>query len=543
MYLMIDNYDSFTYNLYQYLVSESKKEFVVLRNDRVSLNQIEKMAPEGIVISPGPGRSENAGICVDLIQHFAGKIPLLGICLGHQAIGYSFGARIVGARRIVHGKTEQIRLDGRGLFRNLPPVSRFTRYHSLAIDKDTLPPELEVSATAEDGEIMGVRHRNHTIEGIQFHPESIASEHGKKILLNFIHYRREPFDISGYLTRILAGRDLTEQEAVTFMEELTDGELTHSQIAAVFIALNAKKISANEIAGFAHVLNRCKERVSFSGPLLDTCGTGGDETGSFNISSMAALVAVACGATVAKHGNRSVSSRSGSADFYREMGIPVDLAPSEALEMLNKTGFAFLFAPMYHGSMKNAAEVRRELGIKTVMNLLGPLVNPADAEYQLIGVFSKELCRTLAEAAKLLGKKRVITVHSMDGFDEISVSSPTHIIEIDEKGHIKEELFDPGKIGISSFRREELKGGSPEDNAVIAHQILEQDGPPAIREAVLLNAGAALYVSSLTKSIQEGYRGAKEALESGKVRKKVQEIVEVGREILSRRAEGSHGHP
>jgi anthranilate synthase/phosphoribosyltransferase len=225
------------------------------------------------------------------------------------------------------------------------------------------------------------------------------------------------------------------------------------------------------------------------------------------------------------------------------MGIPVDLAPPEALELLSRTGFTFLFAPMYHGSMKNAAQVRQELGIKTVMNLLGPLVNPADAEYQLIGVFSEELCRTLAEAAKLLGKKRVITIHSIDGFDEISVSSPTHIVEIDEKGHRREGLFDPLKIGIPTYTREELKGGSPEDNALIASQILEQNGPPAIRDAVLLNAGAALYVYSLAKSIQEGYCAAREALKSGKVKKKVEEIVEVGREIISRRAEEPHGHP
>jgi len=537
MYLLIDNYDSFTYNLYQYLAQTSGKDFNVIRNDRISIDEIEKMGPEGIIISPGPGRPENAGICVECIRNFAGKIPILGICLGHQSIGYAFGARIVGARRIVHGKTEQIKLDGKGLFRNIPPVSKFTRYHSLVINGDTLPPDLEITAVSDDGEIMGIRHRDFIIEGIQFHPESIASEYGKKILTNFINYRREPFDTKIYLTKLLAGIDLTENEASSFMEELTLGELTPSQIAAILVALMTKKITAQELAGFASVLKHAKKSISFSGPLLDTCGTGGDETGSFNISSMAAIVAAACGAFVAKHGNRGVSSKSGSADFYREMGIPVDLSPKEAKKLLEKTGFTFLFAPIYHSSMKHAADVRRELGIKTVMNLLGPLVNPADAEYQLIGVFSENFILPMAEAAKLLGKKRVMTVHSQDGFDEISVSSPTHIVEIDEKGNIKDYVFDPANHGLNYFSRDELAGGDPKENVLLAEALLESEGRLAIKEAVALNAGAALYVYSKAESIADGYRMAREALESGRVKEKIEEITSTGKVLYEQRTE------
>jgi len=542
MYLLIDNYDSFTYNLYQYLVSESGKELTVVRNDRVCIEDIERMAPEGIIISPGPGRPEGAGICVELIRHFSGKVPILGICLGHQAIGFAYGARIVGSRRIVHGKTERITLDGRGLFRNLPLAACFTRYHSLAIDRDTLPPELEVSAVAEDGEIMGVRHKEHIVEGIQFHPESIASEHGKKILMNFLHYRRTPFHVSGYLTRILSGEDLSEEEACVFMEEMAAGELTESQIAGVLTALNTKRITADEIAGFASVLKRKKQSIRFEGPLLDTCGTGGDETGSFNISSMAALVAASCGASVAKHGNRSISSRSGSADFYRAMGIPVELSPAQALALLKRTGFTFLYAPLYHSSMKNAARVRRELGIKTVMNLLGPLVNPADAEYQLVGVFSEELLRPVAEAALLLGKKRVLTVRSLDGFDEISVSSPSRIVQAEEGENVSEQLFDPSAIGIPAFSRDDLRGGSPEENARIAWSLMEGEGPKPIREAVLINSGAALYVFGLASSIEEGYMIAGEALSSGKVLEKVRSIEEISREVSSAPMEKVHAN-
>lgn len=536
MYLIIDNYDSFTYNLFQYLLQLQEKEVKVVRNDRITISEVEHMAPERIIISPGPGRPECAGISVELIRYFAGKIPILGVCLGHQAIGYAFGARIVGAAEIVHGKTGEIEHDGRGLFRNIPPSSRFTRYHSLVIKKETIPPELEITATSKDGEVMGIRHKHFTIEGIQFHPESIASEFGKKLLSNFINYKREPLNISQFLLKVLERKDLSENEAACFMEELTNGELTNAQIAACLTALNSKKVTAVEITGFASVLKKLKKSISFSKPLLDTCGTGGDEAHSFNISSMAAIAASSCGAYVAKHGNRSVSSRSGSADFYKNIGIPVDLDPGKALNLLERTGFTFLFAPIYHDSMKHAAQIRRELGIKTVMNLLGPLLNPADADFQLIGVFSEELCITMAEASKMLGKKRVMVVHGLDRLDEISVSSPTKVVEIDEKGKVKDYILDPADFGIGPFDKQELIGGSPKENALLALDLLDTGeasagGRPAIKEAVALNAGAALYIYGLAENIRDGYLMVKEALKTGKVLKKLTQIREAGKLI------------
>jgi anthranilate synthase/phosphoribosyltransferase len=401
------------------------------------------------------------------------------------------------------------------------------------INKETLPSELEVTATSNDGEIMGVRHKKYIIEGIQFHPESIASEFGKKILKNFLNYKREPFDVKGTLTKILSGSDLAGDEASSFMEELTAGQLTEAQIAGILTALNSKKVSADELAGFASVLNKMKISLSFPDPLLDTCGTGGDGTKSFNISSMAAIVASSCGACVAKHGNRSVSSKCGSADFYQKLGIPISFPPEKALKLLEETGFTFLFAPIYHGSMKHAGKVRRELGIKTVMNLLGPLVNPADTEYQLIGVFSEDLLIPIAEAAKLLGKRRVMVVHSLDGFDEISISAPTRVFEIDEQGNRKDYQFDPASIGLNNFSPQELIGGNPEENVRLANQFINSQGSDAIKTAVLLNAGAALYVYSLTDTIRDGYMRAKEAVESGKVKERLEHIREIGKTLLN----------
>ena len=532
MIVIIDNYDSFTYNLFQYVSEMHEDEVRVFRNDRISLDEIDRMKPDGIIISPGPGRPEEAGISVEAIKRFFRSIPILGVCLGHQAIGYAFGGSIGRAKDIVHGKTRSIKMDGRGLFRNVPPFAKFTRYHSLVIDRESLPDELEITAMSEDGEIMGVRHKRYVVEGIQFHPESIASEYGKKILKNFLHYRREPFQLSLALSKIVGGTDLSQKEARFLMEELTEGDLSAGQVAALLTGITVKGASPGELAAFVRVLGEKKKSLAVSHPLLDTCGTGGDEKQSFNISSMAAIVACSCGAWVAKHGNRGVSSKSGSADFYRALDIPTDLDVEKAKRLIEKTGFAFLFAPLYHGSMRHAAQVRRELGIKTVMNILGPLLNPADAQYQLIGVYEENLCSLVAETLRMLGNKKALVVHGLDGFDEISVTAPSKIVEIDEGGCICEYVLDPREIGIKLYSQEDLGGGSPEENAEIALELLTSGGRDAIRDAVLLNAGAALYVYDLAGSIDEGYRLAKDALSSGKTESKLEQIREAGRALL-----------
>ena len=472
MLVIIDNYDSFTYNLYQYICELTDGPVEVFRNDRITIDELEKLEPDRIVISPGPGRPEDAGCSVEVIRRFHTRIPILGVCLGHQSIGQAFGARIIKAKRIVHGKVEPIGLDGKGLYRNIPSPALFTRYHSLVIDPDSMPAELAVTATSSDGEIMGVRHGAYPVEGIQFHPESIASEYGKRILKNFLSYRSEPFQLSVVLSKLVGGADLSREEAESFMEELTEGDLTDAQMAAFLVALNSKGVSAEEIAGFASVLKRKRKPVRSSKPVLDTCGTGGDGKGTFNISSMAALVAAACGARVAKHGNRGVSSKSGSADFYRELGIPVDLTPRKAEDLLERVDFTFLFAPVYHGSMRHVAGVRRELGIKTVMNRLGPLVNPVGAAYQLIGVFDADSCVTQAQAARLLGVGRVMVVHGEDGLDEVSVCAPTMVVEIDEGDVPRTYTVRPEDFGVEPCQPADLAGGTPQENAETARALM-----------------------------------------------------------------------
>ena len=530
MYLLLDNYDSFTYNVYQYLTEITNDEIRVIRNDKITVDEIAKMNPEGIIISPGPGRPEDAGISVALVQQFADKIPILGICLGHQAIAYAFGAAIVGAGQIMHGKTDAISLDGRGLFRTLPSPSTFTRYHSLVVDEKSLPGQLEVSARSPDGEIMGVRHREYPVEGIQFHPESVASEAGREVLKNFLLYRREPVPHKHYLQTILNGESLSVDQSSDFMRELTEGTLSEAHIAAYLIGIASKGAAAEEIAGCAKVLQEKRTAIEIDKPLLDTCGTGGDEIGTFNISSLAATTAAACGATVAKHGNRAVSSLSGSADFYRELGIAIELSPASATRLIEETGFGFLFAPIYHGAMRFAAPVRRSLGLKTIMNLLGPLVNPAAAKYQLIGVYDADLADTLARAARLLGIERVLVVHGADGLDELSVGGES--IAVFSSGDSSEMMrIDSATIVGETFTLDDLAGGTAAENAQMAIEILSGGGSRAIAASVQLNAGAGLWIYGLADDIASGYAMAKDAFELGKVKLKLDEVIELSNEL------------
>ena len=545
MYVIIDNYDSFTYNLFQYVSALTDEEVRVFRNDRVTVAELEALAPRGIIISPGPGRPEDAGVSVETVRHFAGSTPLLGVCLGHQAIGQAFGGTIAGARNIVHGKTDTISLDGRGLFRGVPSPSVFTRYHSLVVQADTLPEGFEVTATSPDGEVMGIRHREWVVEGVQFHPESIASDMGMRVLANFLDYRREPFVFRPLLERVMAGAPLAMEQAAELMDEITEGRLPASQLAAILVALGVKGYTAEEIAGFAAVLARKKQplqRPAGAATVVDTCGTGGDGLATFNISSLAALVVAGCGVAVAKHGNRGVSSPTGSADLFAALGVDTGLSPAQAATVLQRTGFAFLFAPTYHGAMRHAAGVRAELGIKTVLNLLGPLVNPAAAEFQLIGVYDRALCEPMARAARLLGVRRVLVVHGADGLDEVSVTGPTRMVEIGEDDECRVSEFDPASCGIAPASLDELKGGDAAHNAALARALLAGGGRPALRDAVAVNAGAALYVAGAAPDIVAGYRRARAVLADGGAAAKLDEVVAATADLLAAPPEGSATH-
>lgn len=525
MIVLIDNYDSFTYNVYQALAKITNEEIRVLRSKECTIADIEALNPSRLIVSPGPGRPEDAGISVEAIKHFAGKLPILGVCLGHQAIGYAFGAKIVGAKFIKHGIVEDINTDGKGLFRTIGKKNPFTRYHSLVIDESTLPPEFEVTARADDGDIMGIRHKTMDIEGVQFHPESIASGKEAEFFKAFLNYRRDPLDVRGILNTLMEGKDLSRATAERFMDDLTDGIMDERQMAAILTGLSCKGPVADEIAGCAAVLSRKKRKFPMSGDeLTDIVGTGGDGKGSFNVSSMSGLIAATCGCKVAKHGNRAVSSKSGAANFYTAAGFKLDMTPEKAAEVLEKTGFVFLMAPVYHSAMRFAGPVRVCLGIKTIMNLIGPLTNPADAKYLCLGVYSKAVLEPFTKAAKALGAKRVMVALSDDGYDEISPCVPTTIAEILEDGVYKEYRIDPKDFGVPAVDEDDLAGGTGEENFKLAMDLLNGKGRPGIKYACALNAGAALYISKKAATIKEGYDMAMKAIESGAVLKKIEEV-------------------
>ncbi len=330
--LLVDNYDSFTFNLYQYL-GELGAEVKVVRNDAMSVDEALALKPERIVISPGPGTPDEAGISLELIRR--SPVPLLGVCLGHQALGQTFGGQVVRAPKLMHGKTSEIRHDGKTIFAGLPDVFTATRYHSLVVAPESVPECLEVSAWTDGGVVMGLRHRERPLEGVQFHPESILTTAGKDLLRNFLGLGAK-VSIKRHLAKVARAERLTEDEAAQAMGSIMDGEATPAQIGALLGAMAARGETEDEVVGFARAMRARAVPLTSKGA-VDTCGTGGDGAGTFNISTVASFVVAACGVPVAKHGNRSASGTCGSADVLEALGVRID-APAATVQARARRG-------------------------------------------------------------------------------------------------------------------------------------------------------------------------------------------------------------
>ncbi len=297
------------------------------------------------------------------------------------------------------------------------------------------------------------------------------------------------------------------------MEEIMTGQASPSQIGAFITALSMKGETIDEIIGCAEVMDKHAERVHLDKEAIDIVGTGGDGIGTFNISTCSAFVTAAVGLPVAKHGNRSVSSRCGSADVLEALGIVIALSPHEARQCFSKTDVCFMFAPGYHQSMKFAAGPRKELGIRSIFNILGPMTNPARAPYRLMGVYSEALCEPLVKALVGLGVKGVLAVHGQDGLDEISICGPTTVCEA-KNGHILSYILNPESLGLKSYPLSEVIGGDTDQNAEILLNILKGE-TGARRDIVLINTAAALYVADYAKTLKDGLRMAQVAIDSG----------------------------
>jgi anthranilate phosphoribosyltransferase len=323
------------------------------------------------------------------------------------------------------------------------------------------------------------------------------------------------------ISKVIEQKDLIEESARGVMNEIMSGEATPAQIASFLTALRLKGETVEEITGFAKVMREKVTRVKVEEEVIvDTCGTGGDGTHTFNISTIAAFVVAGAGLIVAKHGNRSVSSKCGSADLLEALGVKIDADVKKVERCFKEIGMGFLFAPLLHGAMKYAIGPRREIGIRTVFNILGPLTNPAGAKAQVLGVYAPELTETLAGVLRNLGSKHAFLVHGLDGLDEITLTGRTKVSELKE-GEITNYFISPEDFGMKTCEIEDLKGGTVEENVGIALDILKGEKGPK-RDIVLLNAACAIVAGGKAKDLAEGIKKAAESIDSGKAREKLE---------------------
>jgi len=336
------------------------------------------------------------------------------------------------------------------------------------------------------------------------------------------------FSASRTLDRLIHKEDLNREEMLSLMRSVMSGELPATQTAALIVALRAKGETVTEVAAAAEVMRELSARVELGNldHLVDTCGTGGDGLSTFNISTTAAFVAAAAGAKVAKHGGRSVSSKTGSADVLEALGADLSKAtPERVAESIHSLGVGFMFAPQHHAAMKHAAPIRRELGVRTVFNVLGPLTNPASAPNQVLGVYSESLTGLMAHVLKALGSKHVLVVHGLDGLDEITLSGPSRIAELKE-GVVKEYMVTPQELGVEMSSLNKLKVEDAQQSAAMIHAVLNGEIGPA-RDIVLLNAGAAIYAADLAVSLKDGVDLARTAIDSGEAARRLAGFIQL----------------
>ena len=326
----------------------------------------------------------------------------------------------------------------------------------------------------------------------------------------------EPFDLKTVIQKAAGGEQLTAFEAEFAFDVFMEGEASPVQMAALLTALRVKGVTPVEVAGGVRALRKAMIPIRAPSPdsLVDTCGTGGGTVTTFNISTAAALVARGAGARIAKHGNRSFSSRSGSADVLEALDVCIELTPEKMGRVLEEAGLVFMFAPLLHPAMRHVGPVRRELGFPTIMNVLGPLTNPAGVRRQLVGVADPELVSLVVEALRELGHIRALVVHGEAGLDELSPMGPSSVAELDD-GAVSQRTVRPEDFGFASCSAEELAGGEPEDNARIILNVLEGQDQGGARTAVLMNAGAALYVAGISDTLEEGVVGAAASIDDG----------------------------
>jgi anthranilate synthase/phosphoribosyltransferase len=525
MFLIIDNYDSFTYNLVQAFYALGK-EPLVLRHDDPALLGIAKDPDLSMVcISPGPSHPGNAGLCLDFLRLLAPHIPVLGVCLGHQVLGLLAGARVDVAPCIMHGKQSEIVHDGSGLFAGLPNPMTVGRYHSLVVyaDEETRDCPFTVTARGPEGEVMALRYNDRPWVGVQFHPESVLTPEGLRLLDNFPQAVRgasdDAADLGAILERLAQREDLTAEMAATSFAALMDGRMTDAQAGSFLMGLRMKGESSLELAHATRAaLSRAVRVEGIAGPSIDVVGTGGDKRYSFNCSTATSLTLAGMGYKVIKHGNRAVSSKCGSADALEALGIPLDSDASSVADMVEQRNFAFLFAPHFHPAFKNIGSLRRELGIRTLFNILGPMINPARPSHLLMGVAKPELVPLITQTLAQSPLYRAAVVCGAGDYDEVTPIGPAVAMLLHNGAATPLEL-NPADYGVGPCAPEELTVKSKEEAVAVLKDILNGDGPQPMREMVTLNVGLGLYLLEASADMALCMARAREAVAAGLGRK------------------------
>lgn len=479
---LLDNFDSFTFNLVDYFRRLGCEVFVYRNN--VDPAKVEEIDPDLIVFSPGPSVPKNAGNMMKIIDLYHQRYPMFGVCLGHEALIEYFGGSLKFVKP-VHGKSSDIHHDGKSVFRRIDQDFRAGRYHSLCADE--VPDCFEVSAECENL-VMAVRHKDLPIEGVQFHPESVLTmkgENGFKMIENLV---KDP--VTKFLEDSVAG-GISVEEQVEFLENYTPEKVTAEDVKIFVEFMNEQMVARLEMPG-----------------AIDVCGTGGSGLSRINTSTIASFILAELGVKVAKHGNKSASGRFGSFDILEGLGVKIDLGPEQLERSFEDHGLAFIYARYFHPVMKHFAEARKKIGKPTIFNILGPLLSPAAPERQIIGTSFAGQKKLIAEACKLLGKKRVMVVRGEDGLDEVTLTGKTEVVELRD-GEFSEYTLEPSDFGIEKASFEEIGGGECEFNKKVALEILKGNCKTRHADLVYMNCALALKLVGIEDDLKKGFEMAK----------------------------------
>jgi len=516
--LMLDNFDSFTYNLVDFF--RQLGCIVKVYRNTVEPEVLTEVEFDLLVLSPGPSVPRNAGNMMQIIGKFYREKPILGVCLGHQALIEFFGGTISNIAP-VHGKAVPIDHDGRGIFTGLEPGCEVARYHSWA--GDTIPPEFEVSARSADGVVMAVRHKRLPIEGIQFHPESVLTmknQAGMRMLRNVVEGRMASGNrIYHELSHTLqTGAALHQNTLRSFLIAIEEGQLSDDQKQILLVSLSHRLRNATELASFVAVLmefTTSKPPIhSFSHALIDICGTGGSGLPRINTSTLASFLLAECGLKIAKHGNRAAAGRYGSFNLLEGLGIPARFDPDLADKTLTEANLAFVFAPDVHPIFRHFSSIRAKMGVPTVFNALGPLVNPYLPERQFIGTAFEDLMEVIFESGIKMGKRHFIVVRAEDGLDEISVSAPTRVLEY-RAGQKHTYEISPQDFGLAQISFQSMSAANPLECLKIARDMIS--GAPKTEHYKLVAANAAFIYTRFIADIplNEAYKKMEQLIFDG----------------------------